>query len=447
MEILLRFILVDMPEAFLLLSIGLAIFNQSVFANWKRSLFFSVLFSISGEILSYFQVNYQPKVLSMFFLTTLLLYFIDRRGIRKSVFMATAAICSLLLAEFILYMILNSQQIFLKDIISTVTNQYIVSALYLFVLLLFAVILRVLKVDIRRLLPRNQYNRYLFLLVLVGSIEFLLILFLNTSFIVKDNNTPVFQLYTAQFQMIFQLLILALFIILVILFKIYVSLTIDRVEEETGTPYMKSIHDMGTAIRSIKHDSLNHYTAINGFLKKGMHDLAKDYVEQLLQETVIIEKTANSSIHVLESVKNPAISSLLQSKMAVCIAERIALTIDFSDTTQFSFIKTYDFIKILGNLFDNAIRATSYEVEENRYIRLKWGQVGREHYLYMENSGPTIPKDKLNGIFQLGYTTKKEGEGGVGLAIVKNVTEQYGGKISVTSENGVTCFRISFIHK
>jgi len=365
-------------------------------------------------------------------------------GILKAVFAATAAIGSMVLTEFILIMIYNSQQIYWGDVLSTTTSIVVVRTLYLLALFLFGLLLRVTHFDIRRFLPRTRHNRYLFLLVFVGSIEFLLILFTNTSFILRDNNVGLSLFYIQQYQIIFQILILVLFILIILLFRIYVNLTINRVEEETGTPYMKNIHDMLMAIRSIKHDSLNHYTAINGFLKKGLYDLAKEYVEQLLQETVVTEKKVDSSSHILEMVKNPAVSTLLQSKMAICLAERITLSIDIQNSNPFSRIKTYDLVKLLGNLLDNAIRATSHELEENRYIRLEWGPSDDGEFLLIENSGPVIPPDKLEDIFQMGYTTKKNGEGGLGLTIVKSVTDRYGGTIRVNSDNGVTRFYISF---
>lgn len=447
LDFLLRFVLVDVPEAFLLLTIGLAMFNRSVFEQKKQAALFTLFLSLFGEFLGFFEVSYQPKVLTMFLGITLLFYFLYKPGLPKSVTMSTAAIGSLIVAEFLLLMIYNSQHIYWMDILSTTGLMVVIRILYLSILFIFALILRVMKFDIRRLFPRNRYNRYLFLLILVGSIEFILILFMNTSFFLRDNNSVLGQVYTPQFQMIFQLLILALFILIVFLFRIYLTLTIHRVEEETGTPYQNSIHDMLTAIRSFKHDSLNHYTAIHGFLKKGLYDLAKEYVEQLLHELVVTEKAVDSSAHVLEGIKNPAVSSLLQSKMALCLAERISLTMNITTSNQFSHIKTYDLIKVLGNLLDNAIRATSFELEENRYIRLDWGHTEREHFLTIENSGPEIPKDRLNEIFSIGYTTKKNGEGGLGLSIVKTVTERYGGKIDVYSENGITRFHISFSNR
>ncbi|KQL46475.1 histidine kinase [Brevibacillus choshinensis] len=447
MDFLLRFVLVDIPEAFLLLTISLAMFNHSVFEKKKQAFYFSILFSIAGEVLSVLDVPYQPKVLLMFLITASIILFLYRFNILKSVFIGMTAICSMIISESIVIMIFNSQQIYFEQMLSSTMQTITIRALYLGIFVLITIILRITKFDIHGLLPQNRYNRYLFLLVLVGSVEFLLILFLNTSFFLRDNNSDLLAFYSPTFQLLFQLLILALFIVIVILFRIYLNLTINRVEEETGTPYLNSIHDLVTAIRSIKHDSLNHYTAINGFLKKGYVDLAKEYVEQLLQETVTVEKSVDSSSQVLESIKNPAVSSLLQSKMEVCLAERIALSMNIKTVSQFSQIKTYDLIKVLGNLFDNAIRATSYELEQNRFIRLEWGQSEGEHYLMIENSGPTIPKDKLPGIFQPGYTTKKGGEGGLGLVIVKTVTDRYGGRIHVRSEEGVTSFRISFLSR
>ncbi|WP_141296370.1 Spo0B domain-containing protein, partial [Brevibacillus centrosporus] len=311
MDFILRFILVDIPEAFLLLTIALALFNHSVFEKWKAALSFAIIVSIPGELLSYLEVSYQPKVLLMYLVYVLFFLFLYRYNILKSVFMGMAAICAMILSESLVIMIYNSQQIYFEQMLSTTIQTITIRSFYLGNFALLALCLRISKFDITRLLPQNRYNRYLFLLVLVGSIEFLLILFLNTSFILRDNNTSSMIMYSLKSQMIIQILILALFIIIVILFRIYLNLTINRVEEETGTPYLSSIHDLMTAIRSIKHDCLNHYTAINGFLKKGYVDLAKEYVEQLLQETVSGEKKMDTSSQALENIKNPAVSSLL----------------------------------------------------------------------------------------------------------------------------------------
>jgi signal transduction histidine kinase len=60
------------------------------------------------------------------------------------------------------------------------------------------------------------------------------------------------------------------------------------------------------------------------------------------------------------------------------------------------------------------------------------------------DTGPGIPEEKREKIFQAHYSTKEKGSG-LGLAIVRNNTELYGGKVSVESELGKgTRFTLEF---
>ncbi|MGG1473913.1 hypothetical protein ABE430_20225 [Brevibacillus agri] len=235
MDFLLRFLLVDIPEAFLLLTISLALFNLSVFEKKKQAILFSLLFALTGELLTLLEVLYQPKVILMFLCMTAYLILLYRFNILKSVFMGTIALVVMILAESIILAIFNSQQLFLEEILSTTMLAVFARLFYLGVFLTIAIVLRTTKFDIHQLFQHNRLNRYLFLLILLGSVEFLLILFMNTSFFLRENNSAILALYTPQFQMFFQLAILALFIVIVVLFRIYLNLTINRVEEETGT--------------------------------------------------------------------------------------------------------------------------------------------------------------------------------------------------------------------
>lgn len=435
MNYLLNFILIDVPEAFIILTAGLSIFNYSVRPLFKRALLFSVLYGTGSFLLTTLGITYEFKILSLFLYMTTLIYILFKKRLLQTVIISTSSFGLILLAELFIIRLFNLFSIQLEEILNNRIYLYSAVWLYFLLLLVFIYILRRNRFDLQKLFPRTKINTYLSMLIIVGAIEFLLILTISTRLFLAKTNSM--QVYILENVPLFLWLILLLFIIMIWLFRVYLHLTINRVEAEVETPYLQNIQDLITAIRSIKHDAINHYTAIDGFLKEGMYNHASDYVKVLLQE-------ATNLVQVVEGVNSPAVSSLLHSKMAICVANHISFSITVNSESQFSFIKTNDLIKVLGNLLDNAIRATLHESDSNRYIRLVWEETRQEQSLVIENSGPIIPADKLEKIFELGYTTKTDGEGGVGLAVVKKVITKYNGNIMVKSDNGVTRFHIVF---
>ncbi len=437
MNAFLNFIFVDLPEAFVVFIVGFSVFNMPLKQYWTRIISCSVLHAALTTLISQSPVPYQFKVLILLVWLNLLLCFVIKIHPGIAIIFSTGAFTFIILAEFFILMFYQAFNVNVQEILLHPLYQISAVWLYLVLLLGFAMLLRKYHFDLRNLLPKTKQNRYLIALIIVGSIELLFILALNTSALLDKYNPNMRQFYSAYFPF-HHAIMLALFLVMIYLFRTYLTLTITRVETETETPYLQNIQDLVTAIRSIKHDAVNHYTAIEGFLKVGMYDLATDYVKQLQNE-------ATDLVQVVDGVKSPAVSSLLHSKMAICVANHVAFTIDISTESQFPQVRSNDLIKVLGNMLDNAIRATLHEPDGNRYIKLEWGEsegVG-EQYLTIENSGPTIPPDKLEQIFELGYTTKTTGEGGVGLAVVKSVIEKYNGKISISSHQGVTRFRIT----
>ena len=114
-----------------------------------------------------------------------------------------------------------------------------------------------------------------------------------------------------------------------------------------------------------------------------------------------------------------------------------------------SFIKSYsdsinaeidtDLIKqSLMNIVQNAIDA----VNMNGKVTMKYQKIKNDLIMEISDSGTGIPKDQQSKIFDLYFTTKKEGNG-LGLSITQKIIAQHGGSISVMSkENEGTTFKI-----
>ena len=100
--------------------------------------------------------------------------------------------------------------------------------------------------------------------------------------------------------------------------------------------------------------------------------------------------------------------------------------------------------RVFNNILKNAI-AYSYP---NTVITSWTENTDTEIKIYFQNKGKTIPKQKLNSIFEKFYRldearTTNTGGAGLGLAIAKEIVVLHGGIISADSENELTTFCVS----
>jgi signal transduction histidine kinase len=100
--------------------------------------------------------------------------------------------------------------------------------------------------------------------------------------------------------------------------------------------------------------------------------------------------------------------------------------------------------QIILNLLLNALEATP----EGGTVRLETAAVAnqrRERFLeiLVADSGPGIPPERMDQLFEPVETDKGEGHAGLGLSIVKNLTESLNGFITYKSSPAGTTFQIS----
>ncbi|MBI3524767.1 MAG: heavy metal sensor histidine kinase [Betaproteobacteria bacterium] len=101
--------------------------------------------------------------------------------------------------------------------------------------------------------------------------------------------------------------------------------------------------------------------------------------------------------------------------------------------------------RAIGNLLSNAIRHAPRDTSVKVEIANADGEGVR---IAVENSGSTIPPEHLPRLFDRFYRVdparQHSSDGaGLGLAIAKSIVEAHGGRITVSSEEGVTRFTLS----
>ena len=100
--------------------------------------------------------------------------------------------------------------------------------------------------------------------------------------------------------------------------------------------------------------------------------------------------------------------------------------------------------RVFNNILKNAI-AYSYP---NTEIQVLADSNEKEVHIYFQNQGKTIPKHKLESIFEKFFRldearSTNTGGAGLGLAIAKEIVTLHGGTIIATSENEITTFYIT----
>ena len=105
--------------------------------------------------------------------------------------------------------------------------------------------------------------------------------------------------------------------------------------------------------------------------------------------------------------------------------QRKGVNISLDISPEISFVgEQNDFVEVMGNVLDNACK---YCLE---FVEISARQTDDHLYIVVEDDGPGIPLSKRDLVFDRGQRvdTMRPGQG-VGLAVAREITEQYDGKI------------------
>jgi sensor histidine kinase regulating citrate/malate metabolism len=210
-----------------------------------------------------------------------------------------------------------------------------------------------------------------------------------------------------------------------------------RIREEavrqTQDVYVEEIGKMFTSIRGQRHDFLNHVQVMCSMLKMNKLEQLKCYMEEIVKEAHSVNDVIYHS--------SPALAAFIQAKTELAVTRCIAFNYNIPQNLNIeSSIKSIDLVKIMGNLVDNAFEESDTLPSEQRIVHLSIRV--RDDLLEIEvrNQGRLLSETDKQMIILPGYTTKKAGHSGLGLAIVHERVQFYKGLLNIQSclEDGTT---------
>ena len=208
-------------------------------------------------------------------------------------------------------------------------------------------------------------------------------------------------------------------------------------EELSGARYLVD------SMRANNHDFTNKLHVILGLIQMGMYDDASSYIQNI---TMVQRENISK---VMNAVSEPAVAALLIGK----IARASELNINFV-LREGCYYSTADMnlpsemlITVVGNLLDNAFDAMNESTDYKKHKELMFGIYSKPGavLITVDDTGSGIKSRDMEHIFENGFSTKGDGRG-TGLYQVKAIVENFGGKITVESQEGVgSSFSISFV--
>ena len=164
--------------------------------------------------------------------------------------------------------------------------------------------------------------------------------------------------------------------------------------------------------------------------------------KEITHKLLSFARKTDSTIHDVEV--NDAVVEMVSLTAQMARYNNVIIETKLEENLPFVRISPSELQQVMLNLINNAIDAMEKTggtlTIETRKSRLEQNHIA----ISIEDTGPGIPKENLDRIFNPFFTTKAVGKGtGLGLSICYGLVQKMGGKIEVSSQVGVgTKFRI-----
>ena len=204
----------------------------------------------------------------------------------------------------------------------------------------------------------------------------------------------------------------------------------DRTDLEGVLRALDSERSLAQALRAQAHEFSNKLHAIGGLVELGRPDEAIRFIAQ----TALVHQELVDVIR--ERIGDPALAALLLAKAAIASERGVDFRLATETHLPANATDARDLVTVIGNLVDNAIEAVAGSLGGG-WVQVAVYATADGVTVRVRDSGPGVRPEVADDVFREGFSTKPvDGHRGLGLALVRQVTQRRGGWVRVTTEGG-----------
>ncbi|GIF16518.1 sensor histidine kinase [Actinoplanes teichomyceticus] len=203
----------------------------------------------------------------------------------------------------------------------------------------------------------------------------------------------------------------------------------DHTELRQLTGELDSVRGLTEALRAQAHEAANRLHTVLTLVELGQPEEA---VRLGTEELALAQQLTDQ---VVGAVREPALAALLLGKSAQAGERGVELSVDPSSCLDGAPLPSRDLLTVTGNLVDNALEAVS-GVAGPRRVRVLIRQGPAEVLVRVSDTGPGLTPQQAAAAFRRGWSTKPGAGRGVGLSLVRQVAERYGGSYGIDPAPG-----------
>jgi sensor histidine kinase regulating citrate/malate metabolism len=196
----------------------------------------------------------------------------------------------------------------------------------------------------------------------------------------------------------------------------------DHTELRQLTGELDSVRGLTEALRAQAHEAANRLHTVLTLVELGKPEEA---IRLGTEELALAQQLTDQ---VFGAVREPALAALLLGKSAQAAERGVELTVDPSSHLDGSPLPARELLTVVGNLVDNALEAVAeIPAGSPRRVRVLIRHDRDEVVVEVSDTGPGLTPEQAASAFRRGWSTKPGPGRGVGLSLVRQIAERYGG--------------------